>query len=39
VGAIDGTPIFDINPDTTEFQPHDPIREPAWTRKLMADYR
>lgn len=38
VGAIDDTPVFDIKPDTTEFQPHDSIREPAWMRKLMADY-
>jgi tRNA (adenine37-N6)-methyltransferase len=36
--AIAGTPILDIKPYTTEFQPHDPVREPAWMRKLMADY-
>lgn len=36
--AIDGTPILDIKPYTTKFQPRDPIREPAWMRQLMADY-
>lgn len=36
--AIGGTPILDIKPYTTEFQPHGPIREPAWMRELMADY-
>lgn len=36
--AIDGTPILDIKPYTTGFQPPGPVREPAWIRELMADY-
>lgn len=33
--AIDGTPILDIKPYATEFEPGDPVREPAWMRELM----
>ena len=36
--AIDGTPVFDIKPYTTRFEPQGPVREPAWTRELMRDY-
>jgi tRNA (adenine37-N6)-methyltransferase len=36
--AIDGTPILDIKPYATEFQPNGPVREPAWMRELMAGY-
>ena len=36
--AIDGTPILDIKPYATEFQPSGPVREPAWIRELMAGY-
>ena len=36
--AIDGTPILDIKPYATEFQPTGPVREPAWMRELMAQY-
>jgi tRNA (Thr-GGU) A37 N-methylase len=36
--AIDGTPILDIKPYATGFQPAGPVREPAWIRELMRDY-
>ncbi len=36
--AIDGTPILDIKPYTTTFEPKAGVREPAWMRELMADY-
>ncbi len=36
--AIDGTPILDIKPYATEFQPTGPVREPTWMRELMAQY-
>lgn len=35
--AIDGTPILDIKPYTTKFQPKTGVREPAWSPELMAD--
>jgi tRNA (adenine37-N6)-methyltransferase len=36
--AIDGTPILDIKPYATGFEPKTSVREPAWMRELMADY-
>ncbi len=36
--AVDGTPIFDIKPYATGFQPQRPVREPGWMRELMRDY-
>jgi tRNA (Thr-GGU) A37 N-methylase len=36
--AIDGTPILDIKPCATEFQPAGPVWEPTWMRELMAQY-
>jgi tRNA-Thr(GGU) m(6)t(6)A37 methyltransferase TsaA len=36
--AIDGTPVVDIKPVMAEFLPHDPVRQPAWSRELMRDY-
>ncbi len=36
--AIDGTPVLDIKPWATGFQPQGPVREPTWMRELMADY-
>jgi tRNA (adenine37-N6)-methyltransferase len=36
--AVDGTPILDIKPYASGFQPQGPVREPAWIRELMADY-
>ena len=36
--AIDGTPVLDIKPYSTEFEPKTGVREPAWMRELMAEY-
>jgi tRNA-Thr(GGU) m(6)t(6)A37 methyltransferase TsaA len=36
--AIDGTPVVDIKPVMQEFLPREPVRQPAWSRELMADY-
>jgi tRNA (adenine37-N6)-methyltransferase len=36
--AIDGTPVLDIKPYATEYDPRGPIREPTWMRELMRDY-
>ena len=36
--AIDGTPILDIKPYATGFQPAGPVREPDWIQELMREY-
>ena len=36
--AVDGTPVLDIKPYATGFEPKTSVREPAWMRELMADY-
>lgn len=36
--AIDGTPVLDIKPVLTEFLPRGEVRQPDWSRELMADY-
>jgi tRNA-Thr(GGU) m(6)t(6)A37 methyltransferase TsaA len=36
--AIDGTPVLDIKPYMTGFEPRGEVREPAWARELMAGY-
>ncbi|GAA4548505.1 SAM-dependent methyltransferase [Amycolatopsis samaneae] len=36
--AIDGTPVLDVKPYLTEFGPRGPVRQPAWSRELMAGY-
>ena len=36
--AINGTPVLDIKPVMREFLPIGEIRQPAWTRALMARY-
>jgi tRNA-Thr(GGU) m(6)t(6)A37 methyltransferase TsaA len=36
--AIDGTPVLDIKPVMTEFLPRGAVRQPDWSRELMADY-
>ncbi len=36
--AIDGTPVLDIKPVMAEFLPREPVRQPAWSRELMARY-
>jgi len=36
--AIDGTPVLDIKPYLTGFAPRGEVREPAWSREIMAEY-
>jgi tRNA-Thr(GGU) m(6)t(6)A37 methyltransferase TsaA len=36
--AIDRTPVLDIKPYLSEFGPRGPVRQPAWSRELMAQY-
>lgn len=36
--AIDGTPVLDVKPYSTAFNPAGPVREPAWMGELMREY-
>jgi tRNA (Thr-GGU) A37 N-methylase len=36
--AIDGTPVLDIKPHMTGFDPRGPIREPDWAAEIMRGY-
>lgn len=36
--AIDGTPVLDIKPYMQEFGPKGDLRQPAWSREMMAAY-
>ena len=36
--AIDGTPVLDIKPVLSGFQPRGEVREPDWAREIMATY-
>ncbi|WP_310474477.1 SAM-dependent methyltransferase [Sandarakinorhabdus sp.] len=36
--AIDGTPVLDIKPVMSGFQPRGEVREPDWARAIMAEY-
>lgn len=36
--ALDGTPVLDIKPWMAETAPIGAVRQPAWSRALMADY-
>jgi len=36
--AIDGTPVLDIKPYFAEFAPRGDVKQPEWTRELMAEY-
>jgi tRNA-Thr(GGU) m(6)t(6)A37 methyltransferase TsaA len=36
--AIDGTPVLDLKPYMEEFGPRGSVRQPAWSRELMAGY-
>ncbi len=36
--AIDGTPVLDIKPVMSGFQPRGEIREPGWARAIMERY-
>ena len=36
--AIDGTPVIDIKPVMSGFQPRGEFREPDWAREIMESY-
>ena len=36
--AVDGTPVLDVKPYLEEFGPRGEVRQPAWSRQLMAGY-
>jgi tRNA (Thr-GGU) A37 N-methylase len=36
--AVDGTPVLDIKPYMEEFAPRTAVRQPPWSRELMAGY-
>jgi tRNA (adenine37-N6)-methyltransferase len=36
--AVDGTPVLDLKPVMREFLPRGELRQPAWSRELMAGY-
>jgi tRNA-Thr(GGU) m(6)t(6)A37 methyltransferase TsaA len=36
--AVDGTPVLDIKPHMTGFDPRGAVREPGWAREIMEGY-
>ena len=36
--AVDGTPVLDVKPHMSGFDPRGPVREPAWAIEIMNDY-
>jgi tRNA (adenine37-N6)-methyltransferase len=36
--AVDGTPVLDVKPHMSGFDPRGAVREPAWATELMEDY-
>lgn len=36
--AIDGTPVLDIKPVMQEFLPTSTVKQPQWSKELMANY-
>ena len=36
--TVDGTPVLDVKPWMGEFAPRGEVRQPAWSRELMARY-
>ncbi len=36
--AIDGTPVLDLKPVMSGFEPRGAISEPAWAQEIMAQY-
>jgi len=36
--AIDGTPVLDIKPHMSEFDPRGTVTQPTWSSELMAGY-
>ncbi len=36
--AVDGTPVLDLKPCMSGFEPRGQVREPQWAREIMARY-
>ncbi|NIS62665.1 MAG: tRNA (N6-threonylcarbamoyladenosine(37)-N6)-methyltransferase TrmO [Proteobacteria bacterium] len=36
--AVDGTPVLDLKPHMTGFEPRGEIHEPEWAREIMSKY-
>ncbi|MGK7867072.1 TrmO family methyltransferase domain-containing protein [Falsiroseomonas sp. E2-1-a20] len=36
--AVDGSPVLDVKPHMTGFDPRGEVREPDWAREIMAGY-
>ena len=36
--AVAGTPVIDIKPVLADFLPRGEIRQPDWSREILADY-
>jgi tRNA (Thr-GGU) A37 N-methylase len=36
--AVDGSPVLDVKPFMTEFEPREGVRQPAWVTELMQGY-
>lgn len=36
--AVDGTPVLDVKPHMSGFDPRGPVREPPWALEIMRDY-
>lgn len=36
--AVDGTPVLDLKPHMTGYEPQGKIREPEWVREIMSQY-
>ena len=36
--AIDGTPVLDLKPVMQEFLPREEVKQPGWSREIMAAY-
>jgi tRNA (Thr-GGU) A37 N-methylase len=36
--AVDGSPVFDVKPHMSGFDPRGEVREPDWAREIMASY-
>ena len=36
--ALDGTPVLDIKPYMTGFDPREPVEEPDWAKEIMSEY-
>lgn len=36
--ALDGSPVLDLKPYMQEFAPRSEVRQPTWSRELMAGY-